>query len=54
MFTRVWPGKPYPLGATWDGCGVNFASYSGSATKAELCKAARSRCYVSSFLQVHK
>ena len=23
---RVWPGRPYPLGATWDGAGVNFAS----------------------------
>ena len=24
---RVWPGRPYPLGATWDGAGVNFASF---------------------------
>ena len=23
---HVWPGKSYPLGATWDGAGVNFAS----------------------------
>ena len=22
---KVWPGSPYPLGATWDGSGVNFA-----------------------------
>ena len=22
---KTWPGKPYPLGATWDGAGVNFA-----------------------------
>jgi glycogen operon protein len=34
---RVWPGKPYPLGATWDGAGVNFALYSENATKVELC-----------------
>jgi glycogen operon protein len=34
---RIWPGKPYPLGATWDGCGVNFALYSEHATKVELC-----------------
>ncbi len=34
---RVWPGKPYPLGATWDGRGVNFAIYSEHATKVELC-----------------
>jgi len=34
---RVWPGKPYPLGATWDGAGVNFALYSEHATKVELC-----------------
>ncbi|PIQ96045.1 MAG: glycogen debranching enzyme GlgX [Nitrospinae bacterium CG11_big_fil_rev_8_21_14_0_20_56_8] len=30
-------GKPYPLGATWDGCGVNFALYSENATRVELC-----------------
>ena len=34
---RVWPGKPYPLGATWDGAGVNFALYSENATAVELC-----------------
>src|SRR4051794_15162787 len=34
---RVWPGKPYPLGATWDGAGVNFAVFSEHATKMELC-----------------
>ena len=34
---RVWPGKPYPLGATWDGGGVNFAIFSEHATKIELC-----------------
>ncbi len=31
------PGDPYPLGATWDGEGVNFAVYSENATKVELC-----------------
>src|SRR5918996_957148 len=34
---RVWPGQPYPLGATWTGLGVNFAVYSSHATKVELC-----------------
>jgi len=34
---RVWPGDPYPLGATWTGTGVNFALYSSHATKVELC-----------------
>ncbi len=34
---RVWPGQPYPLGATWTGLGVNFAIYSAHATKVELC-----------------
>ncbi|HEX4130112.1 MAG TPA: glycogen debranching protein GlgX [Pirellulales bacterium] len=34
---RAWPGKPYPLGATWDGKGVNFAIYAENATKVELC-----------------
>jgi isoamylase len=33
----VWPGKPYPLGSTWDGEGVNFALYSEHAEKVELC-----------------
>ncbi|HWB08171.1 MAG TPA: glycogen debranching protein GlgX [Pirellulales bacterium] len=34
---RIWPGRPYPLGATWDGSGVNFTLYSENATKVELC-----------------
>src|SRR5436190_6472119 len=34
---RVWPGKSYPLGATWDGNGVNFAIFSECATGVELC-----------------
>src|SRR4029077_1848450 len=34
---RVWPGTPYPLGATWDGRGVNFALFSAHAEKVELC-----------------
>ena len=34
---RVWPGQPYPLGATWTGLGVNFAMYSANATRVELC-----------------
>jgi glycogen operon protein len=34
---RVWPGAPYPLGATWDGEGVNFALFSEHATAVELC-----------------
>jgi isoamylase len=34
---RVWPGRPYPLGATWDGGGVNFAIFSENAKRAELC-----------------
>ncbi len=34
---KVWPGNPYPLGATWNGSGVNFAIYSANATKVELC-----------------
>jgi glycogen operon protein len=33
----VWPGRPYPRGATWDGEGVNFAMFSEHAEKAELC-----------------
>jgi isoamylase len=33
----VWPGTPYPLGANWDGLGVNFALYSAHATRVDLC-----------------
>ncbi|GGJ86241.1 glycogen debranching protein GlgX [Pseudomonas matsuisoli] len=35
--SRVREGLPYPLGATWDGLGVNFAIFSAHATKVELC-----------------
>ena len=34
---RVWPGLPHPLGATWDGRGVNFALFSENAERVELC-----------------
>ena len=34
---ECWPGKPYPLGATWDGKGVNFALFSENASSVELC-----------------
>ncbi|MCO6411420.1 MAG: glycogen debranching protein GlgX [Thiogranum sp.] len=34
---RVWPGRPWPLGATWDGSGTNFALFSAHAEKVELC-----------------
>ena len=34
---RVWPGGPYPRGATWDGVGVNFALFSENATAVDLC-----------------
>ena len=34
---KVWPGRPNPLGATWDGKGVNFALFSAHAEKVELC-----------------
>ena len=33
----TYAGKPYPLGATYDGKGVNFAIFSENATKVELC-----------------
>ena len=34
---RIWPGRPYPLGATYDGSGTNFALFSGVAERVELC-----------------
>jgi glycogen operon protein len=37
MNVSVWRGQPYPLGATWDGEGVNFALFSEHATQIQLC-----------------
>ena len=37
MTYDVWPGQPYPLGATYDGQGVNFAIFSEVAEHVELC-----------------
>ncbi|HEY6953972.1 MAG TPA: glycogen debranching protein GlgX, partial [Flavisolibacter sp.] len=37
MRITVYPGSPFPLGATWDGEGVNFALYSENATAVDLC-----------------
>jgi len=34
---RIWPGSPYPLGATWDGVGTNFSLFSEVAERVELC-----------------
>ncbi|MEP6853600.1 MAG: glycogen debranching protein GlgX, partial [bacterium] len=34
---QIWPGTPYPLGATFDGSGTNFALFSEVAEKVELC-----------------
>ena len=35
--SAVWRGRPYPLGAVWDGAGVNFALFSKHAERVELC-----------------
>lgn len=37
MSQSLWPGKPYSLGADWNGDGTNFALFSENATKVELC-----------------
>lgn len=37
MGIQVWPGRPHPLGATWDGVGTNFALFSENATGVDLC-----------------
>src|SRR6478735_205058 len=34
---EIWPGQPYPLGATFDGSGTNFALFSEVADRVELC-----------------
>jgi glycogen operon protein len=37
VIKEVWPGRPHPRGATWDGEGVNFALFSENAKRVELC-----------------
>jgi isoamylase len=37
LVNAVWPGRPYPQGASWDGEGVNFALFSEHAESVELC-----------------
>lgn len=37
MNTKAYPGSPYPLGATWDGEGVNFALFAENAAAVEVC-----------------
>ena len=37
MELEMWPGQPYPLGATYDGIGTNFALFSEAAERVELC-----------------
>jgi glycogen operon protein len=34
---EVWPGQPFPLGATWDGHGTTFSLFSENAERVELC-----------------
>ena len=34
---KMWPGEPFPLGATYDGNGTNFSVFSELATRVELC-----------------
>src|SRR4051812_17507543 len=37
MISKIWKGHSYPLGATWQGNGTNFALFSENATGVELC-----------------
>jgi len=37
MPARIWPGKAFPLGASYDGVGVNFALFSEAGTRVDLC-----------------
>ena len=37
MTRALWPGRPFPLGATWDGEGTNFALFSENADSVDLC-----------------
>lgn len=42
---KIWPGTPHPLGANWDGHGVNFSLFSAHAEKVELCLFDSSGCH---------
>ncbi|MCW2706284.1 MAG: glycogen debranching enzyme, partial [Frankiales bacterium] len=37
MTERAWPGRPFPLGATWDGEGTNFSLFSMAAEGVDVC-----------------
>src|SRR5690606_8006916 len=37
MSRKIYPGRPYPLGATWDGKGVNFTLFADNADAVDLC-----------------
>ena len=37
VLIKIRPGEPFPLGATWDGRGTNFAVFSEVAERVELC-----------------
>jgi glycogen operon protein len=37
LINAIWPGQPWPRGATWDGEGVNFSLFSENSDKLELC-----------------
>jgi glycogen operon protein len=37
MSREIWPGEPFPLGATWDGHGTNFSIFSEVGSRVELC-----------------
>src|SRR6201987_3824301 len=41
ILATVWPGTPYPLGATYDGAGTNFSVFSEVAETVELCLIAK-------------
>ena len=34
---EVWPGQPFPLGASYDGAGTNFSLFSETAQRVEVC-----------------
>ncbi|MFZ0918308.1 MAG: hypothetical protein WAN04_15555 [Candidatus Udaeobacter sp.] len=42
----MWPGSPSPLGATFNGSGINFSLFSEHATKVKLCLENRSASFV--------
>jgi glycogen operon protein len=54
MHRTILPGRPFPQGATWDGTGTNFAIYSETAERVELCLFDRPDAFEAERIELHE